>query len=83
MFRVFFRLCRLFAEDPHLKRRRRRQHPSVALVGNAPLDEAARPGIAAADFVVRFNWMHHRSGRMHLCVVPIRLHARSCRIRAH
>ena len=34
---------------------------TVALVGNAPLDEAQDRGpISGADFIVRFNWMHHR-----------------------
>lgn len=38
-----------------------RPHRRVALVGNAPLNETGdRDGIAGADLVVRFNWMHHR-----------------------
>ncbi|KAK9843669.1 hypothetical protein WJX81_001900 [Elliptochloris bilobata] len=32
---------------------------TVAVVGNGPLDEAARMGIAAADVVVRFNLMNN------------------------
>ena len=31
----------------------------VAVVGNGPLDEAARAGVAAADLVVRFNLMNN------------------------
>lgn len=31
----------------------------VAIVGNGPLDEAARAGVAAADLVVRFNLMNN------------------------
>ena len=41
--------------------RRWRPHPTIAIVGNGPLNEARdRPAIAAADYVVRFNWMHQR-----------------------
>jgi len=32
---------------------------SVAVVGNGPLDEAARRGVGAADIVVRFNLMNN------------------------
>lgn len=53
-------MCRLFAEDVRASRKRRRPHASIALVGNAPLDAADRPALAATDYIVRFNWMHHR-----------------------
>ena len=54
------RLCRIFAQPGH-SRRKRRPHSSITLVGNSPLNEARdRPAIAAADYVIRFNWMHQR-----------------------
>jgi len=43
-----------------VSKKRRRPHSSIALVGNAPLDAADRPAVAGADFIIRFNWMHHR-----------------------
>lgn len=43
-----------------MSKKRRRPHASIALVGNAPLDAADRPAVAGADFIIRFNWMHHR-----------------------
>lgn len=47
-------------------------YSKIAFVGNAPLNESRdRPAIAAADLIVRFNWMHH--GRAAITLSALRV----------